>query len=252
MPELERWVLHRVSELDKHLRQSCRDYDFHGYYQAVHNFCALDLSAFYLDIRKDSLYCDGEQSLVRRACRTVMDILFDCLTAWLAPILVFTCEEAWLARNKAGGAESVHLRQFMDIPAQWRDDDLAVRWAKIRDLRRVMTGALERERAQKTIGSSLQARVSVFVECPDLRHAIEGQDLAEIAITSQVEIVSGPAPEGAFFLSDCAGVGVVVTPAQGEKCPRCWKVSFPVVQQNSPQDPSLCERCASVLESGGF
>ena len=252
MPELERWVLHRVSELDKRLRQSCQDYDFHGYYQAVHNFCALDLSAFYLDIRKDSLYCDGVQSPVRRACRTVMDILFDCLTAWLAPILVFTCEEAWLARNKAGGAESVHLRQFMDIPAQWRDDDLAVRWAKIRDLRRVMTGALERERAQKTIGSSLQASVSVFVKCADLRHAIEGQDLSEIAIVSQVEIVSGPAPEGAFFLSDCAGVGVVVTPAQGEKCPRCWKVLPSVVQHDGVQESSLCGRCASVLESGGL
>ncbi|WP_343560367.1 isoleucine--tRNA ligase [Kiloniella sp. b19] len=247
MPELERWVLNRLTELDVIVRKSCADYDFHAMYQALHNFCALDLSAFYLDIRKDALYCDGADSLERRACRTVMDILFDCLTAWLAPILVFTTEEAWLARGKANGEESVHLRQFMDIPSEWKNGELAERWAKIRDVRRVVTGALELQRAEKKIGSSLQGRPSVFITREELLSAIEGQDMAEIAITSQIDIVRDSAPEGAFVLQDVDGVGVVVDLAEGEKCQRCWKI-LPDVGQH-PRAEATCARCASVLSA---
>ncbi|MDH5411565.1 MAG: class I tRNA ligase family protein, partial [Alphaproteobacteria bacterium] len=222
MPELERWVLHRLWELDAQVRHGCSEYDFHRMFRELHDFCAVDLSAFYFDMRKDSLYCDGVADPRRRAARTVLDELFSCLTAWLAPILCFTAEEAWLCRNP-GENESVHLRTFPEIPAAWRNDALAAKWEKIRDVRRVVTGALELERAEKRIGSSLQAAPKVYVTA-DYKAALEGQDLAEIAITSDVELIVGDAPEGAFTLEDVPGVGVVSALAEGEKCERCWRV----------------------------
>ena len=155
LPELERWVLHRLAELDGMVRVACTSYDFHGLFNELHNFCAVDLSAFYFDIRKDVLYCDAPDATRRRACRTVLDLIFDCLVKWLAPFICFTAEEAWLAANPSDDG-SVHLAAgFPDIPASWRDDVLAAKWVKVRELRRVVTGALEVERAAKRIGSSL-------------------------------------------------------------------------------------------------
>ncbi len=250
MPELERWVLHRLCELDQVVRRGCDDFDFHGIYQQLHNFCAVDLSAFYFDVRKDVLYCDRTDSARRRACRTVLDLVFDCLTAWLAPILCFTAEEAWWARSGEGlgpRAASVHLRGFPDVPAAWRDEALADRWAKIREVRRAVTGALELERAEKRIGSSLQASPSVYVEDPDLMAAIDGVDLAEIAITSDARAIAGPAPDGAFALMEVPSVGVVAGRAEGEKCQRCWRV-LPEVGTPAAA-PELCRRCADVIQS---
>ena len=160
MPELERWVLHRLAELDASFRQAVEDFDFHLIATELHNFCAVDLSAFYFDIRKDAIYCDAPKTLRRRAARTVMAELFSFLTAWLAPITCFTAEEAWLARPQDvpdGGKESVHLRVYPEIPPAWLDAALGEKWKTVRTLRRVVTGALELERAEKRIGSSLQA-----------------------------------------------------------------------------------------------
>jgi isoleucyl-tRNA synthetase len=246
MPELERWVLHRLWELDAQVRHGCSEYDFHRMFRELHDFCAVDLSAFYFDMRKDSLYCDGVADPRRRAARTVLDELFSCLTAWLAPILCFTAEEAWLCRNP-GENESVHLRTFPEIPAAWRNDALAAKWEKIRDVRRVVTGALELERAEKRIGSSLQAAPKVYVTA-DYKAALEGQDLAEIAITSDVELIVGDAPEGAFTLEDVPGVGVVSALAEGEKCERCWRV-LPEVGV-SADAPGTCGRCADAVVAG--
>ena len=243
MPELERWVLHRLWELDALVRHSCSEYDFHRMFRELHDFCAVDLSAFYFDIRKDSLYCDAVTDPRRRAARTVLDEVFSCLTAWLAPILCFTAEEAWLCRNP-GENESVHLRTFPEIPAAWRNDELAAKWDNIRQVRRVVTGALELERAEKRIGSSLQAAPKVYVTA-DYKAALEGLDLAEIAITSDAELLEGGAPEGAFTLEDVAGVGVVPAPAEGEKCERCWRV-LPEVGAN-PEAPGVCGRCADAV-----
>ncbi len=250
MPDLDRWVLHRLSELDQVVRQGCHDFDFHRIYQQLHNFCAVDLSAFYFDIRKDALYCDKPSAIRRRACRTVLDHLFGCLTAWLAPILCFTAEEAWLARtpNQAGGAgpeESVHLRVFPEIPKDWRDEALDARWSKVRELRRVVTGALEIERAEKRIGSSLQAHPRVYSQRADLNGALDGLDLAEIAITSDFSLVEGEAPNGAFVLDEVPGVATVVELAEGEKCQRCWRV-LPEVGSN-PAAPGTCGRCAEAV-----
>ena len=252
MPELERWILHRLSELDEVVRRGCADFNFHISYQQLLGFCAVDLSALYFDIRKDTLYCDRSDSPRRRASRTVLDILFDALTAWLAPMLCFTAEEAWWARygtEGAGREASVHLRPFPSIPDSWRDEALADKWSRVREVRRVVTGALELERAEKRIGSSLQAHPRIYVGPPDLLSAIDGVDLAEITITSVATTVAEPPPSGAFTLEDVAGVGVVAGVAEGEKCERCWRV-LPEVG-TVPSVPGVCKRCADAVESLG-
>jgi isoleucyl-tRNA synthetase len=244
MPELERFVLHRLWELDRLVRRACDDFDFHTLFTALHNFCSVELSAFYFDVRKDSLYCDRRDAPRRRAARTAMDGLFECLTAWLAPILCFTAEEAWLARHP-GADSSVHLRRFPDVPASWRDERLAERWDAIRSVRRVVTGAIEIERADKRIGSSLQAHPAVYLD-PRYRPALEGIDLAEIAITSALTLAEGTAPPGAFAMPEVEGVAVVVGPAGGTKCERCWKVLEEV--GSVPGYETVCRRCADAVD----
>ena len=244
MPELERWVLHRLTELDAVVRRATADFDFTRLYQQLHNFCALDLSAFYFDIRKDSLYCDRPDDPRRRACRSLLDILFHHLTAWLAPMLCFTAEEAWWVRG-CGPEESVHLRLFPEVPTEWRDDALAERWSKLREVRRVITGAIEVERAEKRLGSSLQAEVLVAIEPAELRSALAGLDLAEVTITSGVT-VKAEAPTGdAFTLDEVPGVGVVVSTASGSKCQRCWRF-LPEVGSFT-HAPETCARCADAV-----
>jgi isoleucyl-tRNA synthetase len=253
MPELERWILHRLAELDRQVRMAADNYDLHNVYMELHNFCAVDLSAFYFDIRKDALYCDSPESLRRRAVRTVLHELFARLTVWLAPVLCFTAEEAWQHRpwKDAGaqaGEESVHLRLFPAVPEGWSDDALAERWAKLRDLRRVVTGALEIERAEKRIGASLQAHPTIYLTA-EMKRLCEGLDLAEITITSSATLTVGPPPAGAFTLPDVPDVGVTVALAEGEKCERCWR-QVPDRGQD-PHHPTLCGRCAEAVAAVG-
>jgi isoleucyl-tRNA synthetase len=243
MPELERWGLHRVGQMDAAVRKACGDFQFHALFTELHTFCAVDLSAFYFDIRKDALYCDAADSLRRRAARTVFDILLDALCKWLAPFLCFTAEEAWLARHPSEDG-SVHLEGFPVIPASWRDDALAAKWETVRAVRRVVTGALELERAAKRIGSSLQAEPALYVAA-ELLPALAGLDLAEICITSGLRLVEGAAPDDAFRLAEVAGVGVVPAAASGDKCPRCWKV-LPEVGS-----AAICDRCAAAVGQVG-
>ncbi|MEO0412867.1 MAG: isoleucine--tRNA ligase [Pseudomonadota bacterium] len=244
MPELERYILHRIAQVDEEVRQATHDYDFGRLTTAVFQFCIQDLSAFYFDIRKDCLYCDPRESIRRKAARTVLDTLFHCLTSWLAPVLVFTAEEVW--RTRMGeDAPSVHLNTYVDIPADWRNEVLAARWEKVRQVRRVVTGALEIERREKTIGSSLQAAPHVYVADKALHQAVEGLDLADILITSGVTLEDGAAPDGAFTLPDVPSVGVIFAPAAGEKCQRCWKV-LEEVRFATPQG-DICRRCADAV-----
>lgn len=245
MPELEQWVLHRLSELDEMIRDHCNKFEFSRLFSAIHNFCTLELSAFYFDIRKDVLYCDGENDLRRRAARTVLDHLFHCLTAWLAPMLVFTAEETWLTRFP-GEDSSVHLRLFPQLPLDWRNDGLQDRWSKVRNFRKVVTGALEIERREKRIGSSLQAAPTVYITS-DYQPVLEGLDLADICITSGVTLIEGDAPSDAFTLEDVPGVAVVPALAEGEKCQRCWKILDEVGTHERHKD--LCNRCADVVDS---
>lgn len=246
MPELERWVLHRLSEMDKTVRDGMNGYDFHDVYVALHTFCTTDLSNFYLDIRKDALYCDAPDSIRRRACRTILDITFDALVRWLAPILCFTAEEAWASYYGDKEDDSIHLHTFRDIPADWHDPALAAKWAKIRRVRRGVTGALEVARKDKVIGASLQAAPTVTVS-QELADALAGQNLAEISITSAAKLSVGAPASEAFVADDIPDVGVTVHLAEGRKCARCWQV-LPEVGSN-PDAPETCNRCAAVVTS---
>ncbi|MBX9777398.1 MAG: isoleucine--tRNA ligase [Xanthobacteraceae bacterium] len=244
MPELERLMLHRLAELDRLVRQAYAEFDYKRIFAALNVLMTVDLSAFYFDIRKDTLYCDPISSLKRRACLTVLDHLFRATVTWLAPMLPFTAEEAWLARYPSEDG-SVHLQLFPDIPATWRNDTLAEKWRKIRTVRRVVTGALEIERAGKRIGSSLEADPIVHVSDPDLFAAMVEVDLAEICITSAATLVSTDGPPDAFRLPDVSGVAVVAKLAQGTKCARSWKVS-PAVGSD-PDYPDVSPRDAKAL-----
>ena len=243
MPDLEKLILHHLSELDELVRQCCADFDFHRLYVALGNFCSNDLSAFYLDIRKDVLYCDHLASDRRRATRTVLDHLFSCLTAWLAPILCFTIEEAWQSRFP--DKESVHLRQFPHIPNSWHNHVVAERWTKIRKLRRVVTGALEVERKEKRIGASLEGHPILYAP-PEFLTALNDLDPAEIFITSSVTSSYEAVPQGAFTLEDIPDIGVVIDLAVGGKCARCWQI-LSEVRDNEKESGDICKRCQTAV-----
>jgi isoleucyl-tRNA synthetase len=234
MPELERWVLHRLTELDARIRTAVDTYDWTGIYPDLHNFCSVDLSAFYFDVRKDALYCDRPDSLRRRAARTVLDHLHRCLCTWLAPVLCFTAEEAWGARF--GDDASVHLEQFPTLPADWHDDALATKWESIRAIRRRITVPIEESRKANVIGSSLQAAVDLPLNA-DHEHLLDEAAWAEIAIVSSVRIVP-----------DMDEPPSKVTLASGDKCARCWRVLQEV--GSNATHPALCLRCSDAVESG--
>jgi isoleucyl-tRNA synthetase len=243
MPELERLMLHRLAELDPLIRAAYADFDYKRIFAALSAFMTADLSAFYFDIRKDALYCDPYSSAKRRACLNVLDQLFRCTVTWLAPMLCFTAEEAWLARDPA--AASVHLELFPQVAASWRDGALAEKWRKLRILRRVVTGALEVERAAKRIGSSLEAAPIIYVADPELFAVAVDADLAELCITSAATLVEGEGPPSAFRLDDVGGVAVEPRRAEGRKCARSWKIS-PAVGLD-PRYPDVTPRDAQAL-----
>ncbi|WP_238364941.1 isoleucine--tRNA ligase [Mesobacterium pallidum] len=242
MPELERWVLHRLAELDATVRDGYRRFDFQHVFSQVFNFCTLDLSAFYFDIRKDALYCDGDTAR-RRAARTVMELLFERLTTWLAPILPFTTEDVWLDRFP-GEDGSVHLQDMPETPADWRDPALAAKWARIRAARRVVTAALEIQRTDKVIGASLEAAPVVHLEEAEVLEALKSVHFDDICITSAVFLTADPAPAEAFRLPEVPGIAVVFERADGEKCQRCWKI-LPDVGNHA--HPATCSRCNEAL-----
>ncbi len=243
-PELELYILHRLAEIDAPIREAYAAFDYKKVVALLSSFMTGDLSAFYFDIRKDCLYCDPPSSVTRNAALTAIDILCDALLKWLAPILCFTAEEAWLA-FRPQGAESVHLTEFPAGLGLWRDEALAAKWRNLRRVRAVVTGALEIERAQKTIGASLEADPRVFIADESLRAALEGVDFADICITSGIEIVAAPPPQGAFTLPETAGVGVVSRRAQGRKCARSWRISKLVGAD--PEFPDVTPRDAEAL-----
>lgn len=242
MPELERYILHRLAELDHVVREGYAAYDFQGVYQQLFNFCTLELSAFYFDIRKDALYCDGDTAR-RRAARTVMDLLFHRLTTWLAPILVFTMEEVWLERFP-GDDSSIHLQDIPDTPKEWLDEPLSAKWQMVRRARRAVTAALEVQRTDKVIGASLEAAPVVHVREADLLTALKSVAFEDVCITSDIVLSGDPAPSEAFRLPEVDGVTVVFEKADGEKCQRCWKI-LPDVGTHS--HPATCKRCNDAL-----
>jgi len=244
MPELERLMLHRLAELDGQVRQAYAEFDYKRIFAGLNAFMTVDLSAFYFDIRKDALYCDPYSSATRKAALTVIDQVFRCTVTWLAPMLCFTAEEAWVSRNP-GEASSVHLELFPEIPANYRNDALAEKWRKVREVRRAITGALELERAAKRIGSSLEAAPIVYVSAVDLFAALVDVDLAEVSITSAATLVEGEGPAEAFRLPDVPGVAVEFRLAEGTKCARSWKISGAV--GSDPDYPDVTPRDAQAL-----
>ncbi len=242
MPPLERWVLSRLAELDEEVRNGYAKFDFQGVLSAVFTFATVDLSAFYFDVRKDVLYCDGD-TLRRRSARTVLDILFHRLTTWLAPILVFTMEEVWLERYP-GDKSSVHLTDFPETPKSWLNPELMETVARVRRVRRVVTAALEIQRTDKVIGSSLEAAPVVHVEDPDLLALLKGIDMDDLCITSGLTLTGDPAPAEAYRAPEAPGIGVVFEKAEGAKCQRCWKI-LPDVGLFA--NPGVCGRCNDAL-----
>ncbi|GAB5437197.1 isoleucine--tRNA ligase [Falsiruegeria mediterranea] len=242
MPRLERWVLSRLTELDAQVREGYAKFDFQGVFSAVFNFATVDLSAFYFDIRKDALYCDGD-TLRRRSARTVLDILFHRLTTWLAPVLVFTMEEVWLERFP-GDDSSVHLVDFPETPAAWRNAELEEAMSKVRRVRRAVTASLELQRREKVIGSSLEAAPVVHVEDKDTRDLLTTFDANDLCITSGLTITGDPSPAEAFRVPEIDGVSVVFEKADGAKCQRCWKI-LPDVGGHS--HAGVCGRCDEAL-----
>ena len=243
LPELERLMLHRLTELDEVVRSGYDAFDFKRIARTLIDFMNVELSAFYFDIRKDALYCDAPSSVRRTAALQTVREIFDRLTAWLAPMLPFTMEEAWLDRYPQ--SVSVHAEQFRPTPAEWRDDVLAEKWRKVRAVRRVVTGALELERADKRIGSSLEAAPLVYISDKSLTDSLEGLDFAEICITSGISLSDAAVPEDAFTLSDVKGVAVVPARAEGEKCARSWRYTTDV--GSDPEFPEVSARDAAAL-----
>jgi isoleucyl-tRNA synthetase len=296
MPGLERYVLHRLSELDDSVRKNYAEFDFKRIFATLNHFMTVDLSAFYFDIRKDALYCEPISSVTRKACLTVIEEVFRSTVIWLAPMLCFTAEEAYLSRygSDAGTevgstrlrslesltetrvhavsvvgstrlrslesltetrvhAVSVHLEGFPEIPAAWRDDTLAHVWGDIRRVRRVVTGALEIERADKRIGSSLEAAPAIYISDPALRRTVAAElagdhgeiGMAEIAITSGATVAPGDGPAAAFRLDDVPGVAVEFRRAEGVKCARSWRIQPDVGAD--PDYPDVTPRDARAL-----
>ncbi|SER96747.1 isoleucine--tRNA ligase [Rhizobium sp. NFR03] len=248
MPSLEQLMLHRLAELDEVVRSGYDAFDFKKVTRALIDFSNVELSAFYFDIRKDALYCDAPSSLRRRASLCVIRRIFECLVTWLAPMLPFTTEEAWLSLKP--DAVSIHLEQFPELPADWRNEAVAEKWRVIRDIRRVVTGALEIERRDKRIGSSLEAAPVVYIADATTAEALDGEDLAEICITSAIEVVVGKGPENAFRLEGEGKISVEPRLAEGRKCARSWKVTTDV--GSDPAYPDVTARDAAALRELGI
>ena len=243
MPPLERFILHRLWELDGQVRAAYEGYLFQDVIRPVTEFCQNELSALFFDIRRDALYCDRPDSVRRRAARTVMDAVFERVTAWLAPLIPFTMEEAWTTRYP--GAHSNCLRVIPDTPAAWRNDAEAQRWAKVQAVTSVVTGALEIERREKRLGAALEAAPTVHVADAGLMAAFDGLDPAEVFRTSQATLAADEGPASAFRLADVGGVAVEPLRAEGRKCARSWRI-LPEVGSD-PRYPDLSLRDADAV-----
>ncbi|WP_439922872.1 isoleucine--tRNA ligase [Nitrobacter sp. JJSN] len=244
VPELERLMLHQLAVQSAVVRKAYADFDYKTVVASLAAFMNTELSAFYFDIRKDSLYCDPPSSAARKAALTIIDLLCDAILKWLAPMLSFTTEEAW-RQYRPDAEPSVHLTLFPESIEMFQDDALAAKWETIRAVRSVVTGALELERAAKRIGSSLEASPIVYVADRAMLGTLFDVDLAEVCITSNFEVREGDAPADAFRLPNVPGVAVVVEKAAGAKCARSWKI-LPTVGDDK-EYPDVSPRDAQAL-----
>ena len=246
LDEVDRWVLDRLARLIDRVRRAYEEYQFHTVFHSVHNFCAVDLSALYLDVIKDRLYTSAAGDPRRRAAQTACYDIFVALTRLMAPILTFTTEEAW---RYLGGShsESVHLERFPEVPLPWLDDTLKGEWDRLLELRREVARALELARARKLIGSGLEASVRVATAPEDLPALLDAKHplLATLFIVSEVGLGAGPAGAVHYESQEIPGLVIDVDRAPGDKCERCW-MRRPTVGAN-PAHRGLCDRCVAVV-----
>jgi len=248
MPELEQYVLYRLAETDEQINKAIQTYNFSAIMKLVHDFCNDELSSFYFDIRKDRLYCDRPDSTEWKACRTVINTLFEWLVKRIAPVLSFTAEEAWRYRPIKTTSESIHLEILEELPDIYRNvpaQALAIKWHKLKNIREVVLGAIEPHRASKEIGSSLEAAPEVYLSEPSYQGILTDKLAAEICITSQATVTEQSIPSDAFTLPHQTGVGVIFKKAEGKKCQRCWKI-LPEVGSD-PDYPDLSPRDADAM-----
>jgi isoleucyl-tRNA synthetase len=229
-PELERFILHQIYLLNQKFERYFKEYNFHKLYKELVNFCSLELSSFYFDIRKDILYCDDISSANRQACINLLGLILDMLLKWFAPILSFTTEEIYQILNKEKNS-SIHLQNFPKIPDNWKDDYLFEKWNKFKIIKKVVNAAIEEKRASKEIGSSLEASVQIYLN-EDYLKVVENFNLSENFITSKSEAKKMINNNNLFILNGDESIKVSVKKADGDKCPRCWKIF-----------PHPCQRC---------
>ncbi|MEN9229751.1 MAG: isoleucine--tRNA ligase [Thermostichus sp. DG02_5_bins_236] len=236
LSELDRYILHRMKEVGSEVTEAFNSYQFFRFFQAVQNFCVVDLSNFYLDISKDRLYISHAHSLRRRQCQTVLALLVENLAKAIAPVLSHMAEEIWSHLPYAKPTQSVFAAGWMTLPDTWWDPQLATTWEQLRSLRQEVNKTLEQARTDKVIGASTEAKVILKVGDPALYGILEAHapELRYLFITSQVELATA-----------AAGVQVAVQPAEGKKCVRCWNHSVRVGE--FAEHPELCERCVSAL-----
>ena len=216
LPDLEKYMLHRIYLIDKNFHRYFKTYNFHNLYKQLLNFCTVELSAFYFDIRKDLLYCDPIDSQKRSECILVLNIILTCLLKWFAPILSFTTEEIYRLVNKGDEKNSIHLKKFVQIPENWKNEELNTKWEKIIKIRDEANISIETQRAEKIIGSSLEANIQIKLK-EKLYNLVKTEDFSEICITSSASIIGDDKIEG--------DMKVFTEKAEGNKCPVCWKIS---------------------------
>ena len=212
LPELEQYMLHRVYKLNQNFKNYFKSYDFHNLYKELLNFCTVDLSAFYFDIRKDALYCDSKNSERRKSSIIVLNIILESLIKWFAPILSFTTEEIFMLIDK--NKKSIHLEKFMKFPKSFENEELNKKWIELKKIRDICNISIEEKRAKKEIGSSLEANLIINVN-EELFKITDNIDLAELCITSSVDIVKVKTKI----------ISVQTIKAVGEKCTVCWKIN---------------------------
>ena len=236
-PDLEKFILHRLWETDQTIQECVKNYNFHLMFTTLLNFCSNDLSAFYFDIRKDVIYCDGKKSIERRSSRTLLDIIFNYLVRWLAPSLSFTTEEAWKARDNKS---SIHLEDFLKTPDSYKNPKISNSWIILKQIRKVITGALEKKREEKIIGSSLEAHIDVYLE-KQVLETVKNYQLDEISITSSFALHEINSKSVGFSLEEVSEVKVEVSKTSGKKCQRCWKYKKELIRDE------ICNRCDNAI-----
>jgi isoleucyl-tRNA synthetase len=250
LEEVDRFILDRLGRLAARMMKGYEEYQFHTVFHSVHNFCAVDLSALYLDIIKDRLYTSRPDDPRRRAAQTTCYDIFSALARLMAPILTFTSEEAW-QHLPGARSQSVHLERFPTIPAGWLDDTLAREWTRLLEVRREVAKALETARARGLIGSGLEAAVRIARAPEDLPALLraKGDLLPTVFIVSQVALGDAEGSAVAYESQEIPGLVIGVDKARGQKCQRCWVWSERVGED--PRHPLLCERCAPVVSALG-